>query len=523
MIKKNPDELEIMILEKAEGRVLRLVPSATRQTCSVQFSIPRSLVIFTITVGLTLTLLSPSAFAQSTDLTKRFSGEVQPILKHYCLGCHSTEKHKGDLDLERFTSAGEVLRHPKIWQGVVEQLGLGEMPPKEKPQPSSAEREQLLSWVGLALAEAARARAGDPGPVVLRRLNNAEYTYTVRDLTGVPGLNPAREFPADSAAGEGFLNTGNSLVMSPALLTKYLDAGKDVASHAVLLPDGIGFSPHTSQRDWTEERLAAIRAFYARFSINGGGSSVNLQGIKFDTKDGGVLPLEKYLEATLELRATLLEAGLDPAVRDKKITAAAARLSLSPKYLTALCDALASTRPSLLLDPIRAQWRSPNREGNALRQNIALWQQALWRFTQVGHIGKRDGPKAWQVPVTPLAGSREVRLKLPAPSPGADAVTFYLAASDAGDGNEQDFALWENARLVSPWPAGLALAGLAVGRRNLEPSSREGVLQRSALPDRGGGNVGCSGRDERGPARSEVSGRPCHPLGLARLPRVRRR
>ena len=33
-------------------------------------------------------------------------------------------------------------------------------------------------------------------------------------------------FPADSAAGEGFMNTGASLVMSPALLSKYLDAGK---------------------------------------------------------------------------------------------------------------------------------------------------------------------------------------------------------------------------------------------------------------------------------------------------------
>ena len=34
------------------------------------------------------------------------------------------------------------------------------------------------------------------------------------------------------------MNTGNALVMSPALITKYLDAGKDIASHAVLLPDG---------------------------------------------------------------------------------------------------------------------------------------------------------------------------------------------------------------------------------------------------------------------------------------------
>src|SRR2546425_3493725 len=158
--------------------------------------------------------------ASLSDIEKEFSGDTRPLLKQYCLGCHSTEKHKGDLDLERFSSLKEVLSHPKGWQVMVEKLSLNEMPPKGKPQPTPAERERLLGWVNCALDEAAKARAGDPGPVVLRRLNNAEYTYTVRDLTGVQSLDPVREFPADSAAGEGFMNTGNALVMSPALLTK---------------------------------------------------------------------------------------------------------------------------------------------------------------------------------------------------------------------------------------------------------------------------------------------------------------
>ena len=84
----------------------------------------------------------------------------------------------------------------------------------------------LLQWVNEFLTLEARARAGDPGPVVLRRLSNAEYTYTLRDLTGVDSLQPAREFPVDGAAGEGFTNTGNALVMSPTLIGKYLDAAR---------------------------------------------------------------------------------------------------------------------------------------------------------------------------------------------------------------------------------------------------------------------------------------------------------
>src|SRR5436190_8551457 len=362
------------------------------------------------------------AFAVAADAAD-FVKEIRPLVSEYCLKCHSTERHKGDMDLERFTSLTEVMKHPKVWQAVVEQLSLGEMPPKDKPQPATEQREILLTWANGVLDEIAFARAGDPGPVVLRRLSNAEYTYTVRDLTGIASLDSAKEFPADSASGEGFMNVGNSLVMSPPLLGKYLDAAKLIASHAVLLPNGIRFSASTSQRDWTEEKLAAIRNFYARFSVNGAGSAVNLQGIKFDTKDGGVLPLAKYLEATRQ----------DPAGDWEKI---ATERGLNAKYLRTLWNALNDTKPSLVLDPIRTKWRAAKPgDGDALAQSIAQWQQALWRFTQVGHIGKRDGPKAWQVPVTPLADHREVRLKLPAPATGKD-VTLYLVTSDAGDGNE---------------------------------------------------------------------------------------
>ncbi len=383
---------------------------------------------------------------------RRFDEHIQPLIQQYCFGCHSTEKQKGDLDLERYTSQAEVLRHPKPWEQVVEQLTLGEMPPAEKPQPTPDERRRLLDGINALLDEAALARAGDPGPVMLRRLNNAEYAWTVRDLTGVASLDPAREFPADSAAGEGFMNTGNALVMSPALLTKYFDAAKDIAAHAVLLPAGIRFSPGRTERDWTEETLSALRAFYARFTESGGGTSVNLQGIRFDTRDGGVLPLEKYLEATLALRANI--SSLAP-VRAKEPGARplfelAADRGLSPRYLAALWNALTSTNASLLFDPIRKQWRDGGSgEAASLAKAIQAWQQALWRFTTVGHIGKRDGPKAWQAPVTPLAESREIRLKLPAPAAGNE-VMLYLAVSDAGDGNEHDFALWENPRLVAP-------------------------------------------------------------------------
>src|SRR6185295_3915896 len=134
------------------------------------------------------------------------------------------------------------------------------------PQPSAEQRSRMLASVRDALRQAAQARAGDPGPVVLRRLNNAEYTFTIRDLTGVASLEPAKEFPVDGAAGEGFTNTGNALAMSPSLVTKYLEPGKAIASYALLLPDGIRFAPGASRRDWTAATLSEIRALYAKYT-----------------------------------------------------------------------------------------------------------------------------------------------------------------------------------------------------------------------------------------------------------------
>ncbi|NDF01079.1 MAG: hypothetical protein EB034_22865, partial [Verrucomicrobia bacterium] len=63
-----------------------------------------------------------------------FQKEVRPVLNEFCVKCHSTKDHKGDLDLERFKSLDTVKSAPKIWQQVEEQLELGEMPPKDKPQ-----------------------------------------------------------------------------------------------------------------------------------------------------------------------------------------------------------------------------------------------------------------------------------------------------------------------------------------------------------------------------------------------------
>ncbi|MFM8420438.1 MAG: DUF1587 domain-containing protein, partial [Verrucomicrobiota bacterium] len=378
---------------------------------------------------------------------------VRPVLQEFCLGCHSTEKQKGELDLERLLAGGEHRKDTKVWESVIEQVELGEMPPKDKPQLGPEARARLLGWCRSLIEELGLEQAGDPGPVVLRRLSNAEYTHTLHDLTGVATLDPAREFPVDGAAGEGFVNTGQSLVMSPALLDKYLDAAKQVAAHLVLLPDGVRFSPHTTRRDQTEALLSDIRGLYRRHTEAKGADRVNLQGIVFDTNEGGRLPVEAYLRAILESR-TEVQAGR------ATWASVAGQRSLSARYLPLLATTLDGRDGGALMEGLRARaGTSGPSDAPAIAQWIGGWQKALWKFSPVGHIGKKGGPSAWMEPMQPVVARQELRVKLPEGTNRAD-VVVHLWTGDAGDGSGGDVARWVRPRLVAPGRPDLLLRDL---------------------------------------------------------------
>ncbi|MCI0700194.1 MAG: DUF1592 domain-containing protein [Planctomycetia bacterium] len=382
-------------------------------------------------LALAVTRLDRLTVAQEPkkDAPASFSTAVQPLVQKYCLGCHSTKVKKGSLDLERFARLDDARKDVKVWQAVLEQLEVGEMPPKEKPQPTAEEKKQLLAWIREFLDAEAKARSGDPGYVPLRRLSNAEYNYTIRDLTGVD-LQPAREFPADGAAGEGFTNAAEALTdISPALFTKYLNAAKDIADHAVFLPNGFRFSHSKTGRDWTDEGTAALRKFYSAHATG-----------------DGKLPVQPYLLATVRHRDALA-AG--------KFTEVAEKEKLNAKYLRALFTTLTDKTPSQPLDSIRAKWKpATEKDVPALTADVVAWQTALWRTVRVGSYvqakwGESKGgfveSLTRQVPVDPPAANSiplGVEVK---PAPGQSEVVLYLAALEAGAGGP---VVWHRPRFV---------------------------------------------------------------------------
>ena len=211
------------------------------------------------------TLALVAAPATDADLERRFTQTVRPFLAAHCVSCHGGQTPAAQFNLQSYNKLADVVRDHPHWALLAERLKAADMPPKPLKQPDPAVSKQVIDWVQAVRSNEARKHAGDPGIVLARRLSNAEYNYTIHDLTGVD-LRPAREFPVDPANPEGFDNSGESLAMSPSLLNKYLQAAREVGNHLVLKPDGIDFAPHPMLVETDREKYAILRIvnFYER-------------------------------------------------------------------------------------------------------------------------------------------------------------------------------------------------------------------------------------------------------------------
>jgi len=274
------------------------------------------------------------------DLERRFSRIVRPFVTSYCAGCHSGPAPAAGFDLQRYTTMDSVVEGSARWALVLRKLTAKEMPPQPMKQPPENLRRLVIDWIAAVQRTEARKHAGDPGPVAPRRLSNAEYNYTIRDLTGVD-LRPAREFPIDPANQAGFDNSGESLTISPSLMSKYLEAARRISDHLVLKPDGFAFAPFPMLVETDREKypIQRIVDFYDRQPTD----------------------FADYFEAAWRCKHR-------GALRRPSATLAdvAAHAKVSPRYLAMIWQTLEQTKEEVgPLVRLQAMWRDlPAPKGN---------------------------------------------------------------------------------------------------------------------------------------------------------------
>src|SRR4051794_19737300 len=123
----------------------------------------------------------PAAGATSPLLERQFSQNVQPFVTKYCVGCHSGKTPAASLDFTAYNTTDAVIRDYPRWATVHKKPDAGQMPPKPMPQPPAEATRKVLDWIQAVRTDETRKHAGDPGPVLARRLSNSEYNYTIRD------------------------------------------------------------------------------------------------------------------------------------------------------------------------------------------------------------------------------------------------------------------------------------------------------------------------------------------------------
>lgn len=202
-------------------------------------------------------------------LEGRFSRTVRPFLQTYCVSCHGPKGQAAQLDLSGVTTMASLLQDGRRSGQILARLEAEEMPPQGALHPATPERRATVEWFRAVREYEKRRNAGDPGVVLARRLSNSEYNYTVRDLTGVD-IGPTSKFPVDPANTAGFDNSGETLSMSPTLLTKYLAAARETAAHLYLKEKGFAFAPHPMLAETDRDKFAVqqIIGFYHQQNID---------------------------------------------------------------------------------------------------------------------------------------------------------------------------------------------------------------------------------------------------------------
>ena len=159
--------------------------------------------------------------------------KTEALLEKHCYDCHDDLTAKGGLDLIALPTD---LTDPDTlakWTLIHDRVRDGEMPPKDKPQPKSAERDEFLADLSQLLLDGEREIEAERGKGLVRRMNRTEYEHTLQDLLALPLLRVKEMLPEDGQQ-HGFDKVPSALELSHVQIRKYLEAADVALEQAVV-------------------------------------------------------------------------------------------------------------------------------------------------------------------------------------------------------------------------------------------------------------------------------------------------
>ena len=152
--------------------------------------------------------------------------KLEPFLKEYCVRCHGPRKQKGQVRFDNVSWEITNNDSAQRWQDVLDQLNGGDMPPEDADLPSDEELANALDVLTGVVNEAQQRLTDHGGEIKMRRLNQREYSATIRDLFGF-SVNLA-DIPEDGEIAS-FDTVGAEQYFNSSHFEKYLELGKKIA------------------------------------------------------------------------------------------------------------------------------------------------------------------------------------------------------------------------------------------------------------------------------------------------------
>lgn len=379
-----------------------------------------------------LVALRPCAAADELALANK-------VFSRYCFDCHGKDLAEARINLEQMTAEADFGRAFKEWDKVSRMLRQGKMPPKDAPQPAAGQRLAAAEAIESGLAAYIAKNAGDPGPVVLRRLTSAEYGYTIQDLTGL-NLKLQQHLIGDAAGGEGFTNVGGAQFLQDSSLERYLEAAKLVADHAVVGAGPLAFYGDPGQ---TGRELSAIHRIKEIYRQRG-----------FRTAAGeGAIPFGLDLYPRAMIVAWQYRHRVALGLADLTLSELAMREGLSVRFCEHMNAVLSEPAKSFPLAAVVSAWQSLPPPDRATAGEISTACERVTREM-----------REWQKMLAATAGDEEEAAVLTAGDvqvrsrhsfttninwePGAGEAKFELSVSSAsGQPVPGALVIWRNARL----------------------------------------------------------------------------
>ncbi len=163
---------------------------------------------------------------ESRDLKEK----LQPFLKAYCMDCHGDDVQEGQVRLDQVSWKIDNNDIAQRWQDILDQLNGGDMPPTEAVQPSGDEVAVVLERLTKTLVKVRRRLTDNGGEIRMRRLNQREYSNTIRSLFGFDVA--LDEIPEDGEIAT-FDTVGAEQYFTSMHLEAYLELGKRIAAEAL--------------------------------------------------------------------------------------------------------------------------------------------------------------------------------------------------------------------------------------------------------------------------------------------------